>query len=68
MCFAPENEMLVLLWDAGERIVRVHEAPIMEGGAVVVIWPCGVGGGRVEIQPLAFTAIEVLITISVLMY
>jgi hypothetical protein len=33
----------------------------MERGAVVVVWPCVCRCGGCEVEPLAFTAIEVLL-------
>jgi len=45
VCFAAEDEVLVFRGDASEGVVRVDEAPVVEGGAVVLVGPV-FGGER----------------------
>jgi hypothetical protein len=52
--------VLVFRRDARERVVRVDEAPVVEGRAVVVVRPVSGGDRGVEVEPLAFAAVEVL--------
>ena len=47
-------------WNVVERVVGVDEAPVLGRGAVVVEGVVCLEGGWVEIEPLAFTAVEVL--------
>ena len=60
MFFAAEDEVLVFRGDAGEGVVRVDEAPVVEGGAIVLVGPVFGGKRGVKVQPLAFAAVEVL--------
>lgn len=60
MRLAAEHEVLVFFGDASERVIRVDEAPVVEGRAVVVIGPGICGGRGGEVEPLAFAAVEIL--------
>ena len=60
MDFAAQNEVRGVGRDVVERVVGVDEAPIFGRGAVVVEGVVCLGGGGVEIEPLAFAAVEVL--------
>ena len=60
MDFAAEDEVGGLGRDVGEGVVGVDEAPVFGRGAVVVEGVVCLERGRVEIEPLAFAAVEVL--------
>ena len=60
MDFAAEDEVGIVGGDAGERVVGVDEAPVVDGVAVVVEGVELGGAGGVEVEPLAFAAVEVL--------
>ena len=61
MDFAAQDEVRGVRRDVGERVVGVDEAPVFGRGAVVVEGVVCLEGGRVEIEPLAFSAVEVLL-------
>ena len=61
MDFAAQDEVRGLGRNVVERVVGVDEAPVFRRGAVVVEGVVCLEGGGVEIEPLAFTAVEVLI-------
>lgn len=65
MCFAADDEVVHLFGHAVQWVIGVCEAPVVEGRAVVVVWPCGFGGRGSEVQPLAFAAVEVLFDMCV---
>lgn len=64
MRFAAENEVVQGGGDAGEGVVRVDQAPVVEGGAVVVVGPVGRGDRGGKVEPLAFAAVEILCNIQ----
>ena len=58
--FAAEHEVGAVGGNAREGVVAVDEAPIVDGVAVVVEGVVLGGAGGVEVEPLAFAAVEVL--------
>jgi len=58
--FAAEDEVGGVGRNAGEGVVGVDDAPVVDGGAVVVEGVVLGGGFGVEVEPLAFAAVEVL--------
>ena len=60
MDLATEDEMGGVGRDVVERVVRVYEAPIFRRGAVIRERVVILERRRVEIEPLAFAAVEVL--------
>lgn len=59
--FAALNEVCLVCWDTAKRVVGVDQAPVLGRGAVVVEWVVLLEGGAVvEVEPLAFAAVQVL--------
>jgi len=58
--FAAKDKVGAVGGDAGEGVVRVDEAPVFDGRAVIEKRVGGGGTGGFEIDPLAFAAVEVL--------
>jgi hypothetical protein len=54
--------MLVLSWNARQRVVGVDKTPVMERSAVVLVRPVIGANRRIKIEPLAFAAVEVLLS------
>jgi hypothetical protein len=58
--FTANDKVLKIFRYTRKWIIGVDKSPIVEWSTVVVIWPCGGRSGRVEIDPLAFAAVEIL--------
>jgi hypothetical protein len=58
--FATNDQMLEILGYTRKRVIGVDETPIVEWSTVIIVWPCGGRSGRVEVDPLAFAAVEIL--------
>lgn len=60
MYLTTQNEMSQIRWNVVQRVIGVYESPVLGRGAVIrerVIFLERIG---VEIEPLAFAAVEVL--------
>lgn len=60
MRFTTNDQVLIFWSNSGQGIIGVNEAPVMEGGAVVIIGPGVSGNAGVEVEPLALTTVQVL--------
>ena len=58
--FAAEYEVGAVGGNAREGVVAIDEPPVVDGVAVVVEGVVLGGAGGVEVEPLAFAAVEVL--------